>query len=43
MVGTPGRLIDILTTSKGKIMNLKRVTFVVIDEADRMMDQGFEP
>lgn len=43
VVGTPGRLIDILTTSNGKIMNLKRVSFVVIDEADRMLDQGFEP
>ncbi len=43
VVATPGRLIDILTTSNGKVMNLARVTFVVIDEADRMLDQGFEP
>lgn len=43
VVGTPGRLIDLLTTSGGKIMNLRRVTFVVLDEADRMLDQGFEP
>ena len=43
VVGTPGRLIDVLTTSNGKITNLRRVTMVVIDEADRMFDLGFEP
>jgi len=36
-------MIDVLTTSSGKITNLKRVTYVVIDEADRMFDLGFEP
>lgn len=43
VVSTPGRLIDILTTSNGKITNLRRVTFIVLDEADRMFDLGFEP
>ena len=43
VVCTPGRMIDVLTTSSGKITNLKRVTYVVIDEADRMFDLGFEP
>merc|ERR1719284_1987656 len=43
LVGTPGRLIDVLTTSNGKITNLRRVTFMVLDEADRMFDMGFEP
>lgn len=43
IVCTPGRLIDILTISGGKVMNLSRCSFVVIDEADRMLDQGFEP
>lgn len=43
VVATPARFIDVLTTSGGKITNTRRVTFVVIDEADRMLDQGFEP
>ena len=43
LVATPGRLIDVLTASKGKVTNLKRVSFVVLDEADRMFDMGFEP
>lgn len=43
LIGTPGRLIDVLTTSNGKITNLRRVTFCVLDEADRMFDMGFEP
>ena len=43
VVCTPGRMIDLLTTSNGKITNLKRVTYVVLDEADRMLDLGFEP
>ncbi|XP_019100888.1 PREDICTED: DEAD-box ATP-dependent RNA helicase 45-like [Camelina sativa] len=43
VVCTPGRMIDILCTSSGKITNLRRVTFLVMDEADRMFDMGFEP
>lgn len=43
VVATPGRLIDILTMQSGKILSLQRVTFVVIDEADRCFDMGFEP
>eukprot|EP00898_Chlorokybus_atmophyticus_P003656 jgi/Chlat1/4291/Chrsp29S04385 len=43
VVCTPGRIIDILCTSGGKITNLRRVTYVVLDEADRMFDMGFEP
>ncbi|KAL0268646.1 UNVERIFIED_CONTAM: hypothetical protein PYX00_010499 [Menopon gallinae] len=40
VVATPGRIIDLV---KMKATNLKRVTFLVLDEADRMFDMGFEP
>ncbi len=43
VVATPGRLIDILTMQSGKILSLQRVTFCVMDEADRMYDMGFAP
>ena len=36
-------MIDVLTTGGGRITNLRRVTYVVLDEADRMFDMGFEP
>ncbi|GJD08527.1 ATP-dependent RNA helicase DBP2-A [Galdieria sulphuraria] len=40
VIATPGRLIDFLESGR---TNLKRVTYVVLDEADRMLDMGFEP
>lgn len=43
VVATPGRLIDILTMQSGKLLSLQRVTYVVMDEADRMYDMGFSP
>ena len=43
VVGTPGRMIDLLTANSGRVTNLKRVTYLVLDEADRMFDMGFEP
>ena len=42
-VATPARLIELLCISNGKITNLTRTTLVVLDEADRMFDLGFEP
>lgn len=42
-VATPGRLIDILTMQSGKILSLQRVSYIVLDEADRMFDMGFAP
>lgn len=42
-VATPGRMIDILTMQSGKILSLRRVSYVVMDEADRMFDMGFAP
>ena len=41
MVANPGRLFDLLVANHGKVLNLSRVTFVVVDEADRMFDDGF--
>ncbi|KAL6251147.1 pre-mRNA processing RNA-helicase [Rhinocladiella similis] len=43
VVCTPGRMIDLLAANSGRVTNLKRVTHVVLDEADRMFDMGFEP
>ena len=40
VIATPGRLIDFL---ESKRTNLKRCTYLVLDEADRMLDMGFEP
>ena len=34
---------DVLSLSNGKITNLRRVSYVVLDEADRILDMGFEP
>ncbi|XP_056587584.1 probable ATP-dependent RNA helicase DDX46 isoform X2 [Triplophysa dalaica] len=43
IVCTPGRMIDMLGANSGRVTNLRRVTYVVMDEADRMFDMGFEP
>ncbi|XP_034462788.1 probable ATP-dependent RNA helicase DDX46 [Hippoglossus hippoglossus] len=43
IVCTPGRMIDMLGANSGRVTNLRRVTYVVLDEADRMFDMGFEP
>ncbi|XP_060521168.1 probable ATP-dependent RNA helicase DDX17 isoform X2 [Cylas formicarius] len=40
VIATPGRLIDFLESGR---TNLKRCTYLVLDEADRMLDMGFEP
>lgn len=40
VIATPGRLIDML---ESRVTNLKRVTYLVLDEGDRMLDMGFEP
>jgi ATP-dependent RNA helicase DDX5/DBP2 len=39
LIATPGRLLDLINT---KDTNLRRITYLVLDEADRMLDMGFE-
>ncbi|RAR05195.1 pre-mrna-processing atp-dependent rna helicase prp5 [Stemphylium lycopersici] len=43
LCGTPGRLIDLMTANQGRVLSFRRITYVVLDEADRMFDMGFEP
>ncbi|CAD2214349.1 ATP-dependent RNA helicase DDX5/DBP2 [Angomonas deanei] len=40
LIATPGRLIDFLHIQK---VNLSNTLFFILDEADRMLDMGFEP
>lgn len=40
VIATPGRLLDFL---ESRATNLQRCTYLVLDEADRMLDMGFEP
>ena len=40
VIGTPGRILDLFTK---KLFSLSRVEYLVLDEADQMLDAGFAP
>ncbi|XP_055083189.1 probable ATP-dependent RNA helicase DDX43 [Periophthalmus magnuspinnatus] len=40
VIATPGRLNDL---QMNELINLRSITYLVLDEADRMLDMGFEP
>ena len=43
LIGTPGRMMDFLKMKNPPVIPLNRLKYVVFDEADRMLDMGFEP
>lgn len=43
IIATPGRFIDLLTLNNGRLLSPRRISFVTLDEADRLFDLGFEP
>lgn len=40
IVGTPGRLWEVISEGQGLLATLKKIQFLVVDEADRLLSQG---
>lgn len=40
VIGTPGRINDLVEMG---VLDLRQISYLVLDEADRMLDMGFEP
>ncbi|RMJ27191.1 hypothetical protein PHISP_01960 [Aspergillus sp. HF37] len=40
VIGTPGRVWEILSTGHGLIRKMQKIQFLVVDEADRLLSQG---
>ncbi|KAF2439392.1 DEAD-domain-containing protein [Karstenula rhodostoma CBS 690.94] len=40
IVGTPGRLWEVISSGQGLLASIKRIRFLVVDEADRLLSQG---
>ncbi|PGH07790.1 ATP-dependent RNA helicase MAK5 [Helicocarpus griseus UAMH5409] len=40
VIGTPGRLWDVISTGQGLIKKFQNIKFLVIDEADRLLSEG---
>ncbi|KAF1832809.1 DEAD-domain-containing protein [Decorospora gaudefroyi] len=40
VVGTPGRLWEVISSGEGLLGRFKRIKFLVIDEADRLLSEG---
>ncbi|KAL2012368.1 hypothetical protein VTN00DRAFT_5086 [Thermoascus crustaceus] len=40
VIGTPGRVWEVMSTGPGMIKKLKQIKFLVVDEADRLLSEG---
>ncbi|RAL17335.1 ATP-dependent RNA helicase MAK5 [Aspergillus homomorphus CBS 101889] len=40
VIGTPGRVWEVMSTGQGMIRKMQRIKFLVIDEADRLLSEG---
>ncbi|KAL5386192.1 ATP-dependent RNA helicase [Paraphaeosphaeria sporulosa] len=40
IIGTPGRLWEVISSGQGLLASIKKIRFLVVDEADRLLSQG---